>query len=252
MTRETDGETPSEEVVEEIDGLFIEEDDDDAAEDPAAADGSSEADAGGESSDADAPDEAAEPDAPDELAELRAQVEALEAEKKTLHDRLLRTAADLENSRRRHQKERDDLRRFGGESVLKGIVVIVDDLERALEHVRSQSSGDDTGTTSILEGIEMVFRKFLQTLERMGVTPVDAKGSVFDPHHHEAIQQVSDPSVPNNTVVQVFQKGYMLHDRLLRPALVVVAQGGPPAETPAEESGDSLESEADSGDNQEP
>lgn len=240
MTNDNDGTKPTDapaEPIEEIDGLFIEEDDEPEASDDASAE---EADA------------VAEAEAPDELSELRAQVEALEAEKAALHERLLRTAAELENSRRRHQKERDELRRFGGESVLKGIVVIVDDLERALEHVRSQTSGDEAGSSSILEGIEMVFRKFLQTLERMGVTPVDAQGKPFDPHLHEAIQQVSDPSVPNNTVAQVFQKGYILHDRLLRPALVVVAQGGPPAEQVADDEGESLESSADTVDNQEP
>lgn len=232
-----DGTTPTDtpaEPIEEIDGLFIEEDDEAEASDDAS------------------PEAAATEEAPDEVSALRAQVEALEAEKAAMHERLLRTAAELENSRRRHQKERDELRRFGGESVLKGIVVIVDDLERALEHVRNQTSGDEAGSSSILEGIEMVFRKFLQTLERMGVTPVDAQGKLFDPHLHEAIQQVSDPSVPNNTVAQVFQKGYVLHDRLLRPALVVVAQGGPPAEQVAGDEGESLESDGDTVDNQEP
>ncbi len=237
MTNDNDDTNPTDppaEAIEEIDGLFIEEDDE-----PEASDEAAEADASTEA-------------VPDELSELRARVEALESEKAAMHERLLRTAAELENSRRRHQKERDELRRFGGESVLKGIVVIVDDLERALEHVRSQTSGDEAGSSSILEGIEMVFRKFLQTLERMGVTPVDAKGQLFDPHMHEAIQQVSDPSVPNNTVAQVFQKGYMLHDRLLRPALVVVAQGGPPAEPVADDEGESLESDGDNVENQEP
>jgi molecular chaperone GrpE len=155
------------------------------------------------------------------IAELQAEVEAAQAQSKDAHERLLRKAADYENAKRRHQKERDDLTKFAAESVLKEIVPVVDDLERAIEH------GQNTEDKSFLEGVEMVRRKFVQALERRGVKAVDAVGHPFDPQYHEAIQQVEDPSVPNNTVVTAFQKGYLLHDRLLRPALVVVAQGGP-------------------------
>lgn len=155
------------------------------------------------------------------IAELQAEVEAAQAQAKDAHERLLRKAADYENAKRRHQKERDDLTKFAAESVLKEIVPVVDDLERAIEH------GQHTEDKSFLEGVEMVRRKFVQALERRGVKAVDAVGHPFDPQFHEAIQQVEDPSVPNNTVVTAFQKGYLLHDRLLRPALVVVAQGGP-------------------------
>ena len=155
------------------------------------------------------------------IAELQAEVEAAQAQSKDAHERLLRKAADYENAKRRHQKERDDLTKFAAESVLKEIVPVVDDLERAIEH------GQNTEDKSFLEGVEMVRRKFVQALERRGVKAVDAVGHPFDPQYHEAIQQVEDPSVPNNTVVTAFQTGYLLHDRLLRPALVVVAQGGP-------------------------
>ncbi len=166
--------------------------------------------------------------AADPLAEMQAKVEALEAEKRELNDRFLRKAADVENQRRRHLKEKEELQLRAGEAVLREIVGVLDDLERAVDHasafVRTASVGDEFAPVS--QGLEMVTRKFLGALERNGVTPVSAQGQRFDPTIHEAIQQVEDPDVPSGTVVREFQKAYLLHGRLLRPALVVVAQGG--------------------------
>lgn len=188
------------------------------------------------------PDDA---DAPDPAAE---QIAALEAERDDLKERLLRKAADLENARRRHQTERENLQKYAAESVLKDMVSVLDDLDRALDHLSKNAEGDERAAT-ILEGVSMVQRKFVQTLERRQVTGFDAAGQPFDPNLHEAIQQVQDVSVPHNTIVQEFQRGYRLADRLLRPALVVVAQGGPAAadaETRAVDS-EALESAAVSG-----
>lgn len=159
-----------------------------------------------------------------ELASLRAEVETLRAERSELNDRYLRKAADLENQRRRHQREADDLRRFGGESVLKEIVTVLDDMDRAMEHVPAEAN--EGATAALVGGIQMVHRKFVQVLERVGVKQFSAIGRPFDPNLHEAIQRVDDSTVPNDTVIREFQRGYTLHDRLLRPALVVVAQGG--------------------------
>lgn len=159
-----------------------------------------------------------------ELARLRAEVETLRAERGELNDRYLRKAADLENQRRRHQREADELRRYGGESVLKEIITVLDDMDRAMEHVPAEAS--EGPTAALVGGIQMVHRKFVQVLERLGVKQFSAVGRSFDPNLHEAIQRVDDSSVPNDTVIREFQRGYVLHDRLLRPALVVVAQGG--------------------------
>ena len=115
----------------------------------------------------------------------------------------------------------------------------MDDLERALQHA------GDAAESTLASGVEMVVRKFGQALSRRGVTPIDPTGEPFDPTFHEAIQQVDDPDVPHNTVHQVFQKGYMLHERLLRPALVVVAQGGAPRSLAPEPDAEDEASEAD-------
>lgn len=189
--------------IEDVDDLFLEIDDD------------------GEVTEADDADASAD-EPVDEAAEA---IAALEAERDDLKERLLRKAADLENARRRHQTERDNLQKYAAESVLKDMVAVLDDLDRALEHLSKSADGDDRATT-ILEGVSMVQRKFVQTLERRQVRGFDSAGQLFDPNLHEAIQQVPDETVPHNTVVQEFQRGYMLADRLLRPALVVVGQGG--------------------------
>lgn len=164
----------------------------------------------------------------DAAAALQDAVDTLQEELTATQERLVRKAADLENARRRHQREKDELTKYASETVLKEIVPVLDDLERATDHLTQTYDGD----ASVIQGIEMVTRKFKQVLERRGVVAVEAIGKPFDPQFHEAIQQKADDSVPNNTVVQEFQKGYVLHDRLLRPALVVVSQGGPPRVEP--------------------
>jgi molecular chaperone GrpE len=164
------------------------------------------------------------------LARVIADLSSAQAERDELKDQLLRKAADFENMRRRHQKEREEQSKFAGEKVLKDVVPLLDDLDRALEHV---SGVEQTGmTTGLLTGIQMVHRRFLQTMEKHGVKVIESVGQPFDPHLHEAISQREDATVSRNTVVQEFQKAYTLNDRLLRPAMVVVSTGGPsPDET---------------------
>ncbi len=161
-----------------------------------------------------------------QVAELEEALATARAQGNELHERLLRKAADFDNARRRHQKERKELEKFAGEAVVKEVVPVLDDLERALGHVIE--SGD--APAALVEGVQMVHRKFEQVLSRRGVAPIDALGEPFDPRFHEAIQQVPDDTVPHNTIVQEFQKGFMLHERLIRPSLVVVSQGGPTPE----------------------
>jgi molecular chaperone GrpE len=167
----------------------------------------------------------AEPEPEDDRVEAR--IAALEKDKKENWDRYLRAAADLENLRKRQKREMDDARLESKGRVLKEMLPVVDNLERAIEHATSQA-----GTNPIVEGVQLVLRQFLTAFERLDVTPIEAGGQPFDPNLHEAISQAESDSPPG-TVVQVLQRGYKSGDRLLRPALVVVAKAKsapPPAE----------------------
>lgn len=154
-----------------------------------------------------------------ENAALKKNIEELTVECDEQKNRVLRVAADLENFRRRSQREKDDLRKYGIDRVVTELLPAVDNLERALNHAET-----DAGDTSMIEGVRMVYRQLLAALEKHGVQGFEAKGMPFDPQRHEALQQVESTELPNNTVVDEYQKGYFLHDRLLRPALVSVAK----------------------------
>lgn len=157
---------------------------------------------------------------------LEARIAELEKDKKDHWDRYLRAAADLENLRKRQKREIDDARLETKGRVLKEMLPVVDNLERAIEHATSQA-----GSNPIVEGVQLVLRQFLTAFERLDVTPIEAGGQPFDPNLHEAISQQESDSPPG-TVVQVLQRGYKSGDRLLRPALVVVAKS---RSTPAPE-----------------
>jgi len=159
--------------------------------------------------------------APDDV-EVR--IAGLEKDKKDNWDRYLRTAADLENLRKRQKREMEDAKLESKGRVLKEMLPVVDNLERAIEHATAQA-----GTNPIVEGVQLVLRQFLTAFERLEVTPIDAAGQPFDPNLHEAISQ-QDSDAPPGTVVQVLQRGYKSGERLLRPALVVVAKAKSTAE----------------------
>ena len=170
------------------------------------------------------------PDAPlaaePPTAALEAKVATLEKEKKDNWDKYLRAVADLENTRKRTKREIDDAKFEAKNKVLKEMLPVVDNLERAIEHAGGGPGGDKN---PIVEGVQLVLRQFSTAFERLEVAPVDAMGQPFDPNLHEAIsQQESDQ--PPGTVVQVLQRGYRAGDRLLRPALVVVAKAKPAPE----------------------
>lgn len=147
-----------------------------------------------------------------------ARIASLEKDKKDNWDRYLRAAADLENLRKRQRREVDDAKLEAKGKVLKEMLPVVDNLERAIEHATAQA-----GANPIVEGVQLVLRQFLTAFERLDVTPIEAAGQLFDPNLHEAISQMESESPPG-TVVQVLQRGYKSGDRLLRPALVVVAK----------------------------
>ncbi len=153
---------------------------------------------------------------------IEAKIATLEREKKENWERYLRTAADLENFRKRQRRELDDARFEAKSKVLKEMLPVVDNLERAIEHASQHATGP------IVEGVQLVLRQFLSAFERLDVSPIDAGGQAFDPNLHEAISQMESDQPPG-TVVQVLQRGYRAGDRLLRPALVVVAKA--PAKT---------------------
>ena len=161
-------------------------------------------------------DDAAAPEAEDASEDAPAD---LSEEIAAWKDRHLRLAAEFDNFKRRTLKERQDLLNFGTEALMKELLATIDNLDRALGHVNQE---EDVDKEHLLEGVELTLRSLLQTLEKDGLKVVEAEGVEFDPAHHEAIRQVPSDEHPPGTVVEVYQKGYMLKNRLLRPALVAV------------------------------
>lgn len=166
----------------------------------------------------------AEPTAEERIAQLEAEKAQLAREKQDNWDRLLRTTADLDNLRKRSRRELDDAKIEARTKVLREMLPVIDNLERAVEHAES---GPSNSAASVIEGVKLVLRQFGQALERCDVTPVDAVGKPFDPNLHEAISQVETAEHAPGSVVQALQKGYTIGNRLLRPALVVVAKAPP-------------------------
>ncbi len=146
------------------------------------------------------------------------EVERLKVEVAELKDRILRDRAELENFKRRQARDKADALRFANEGLLRDLLPLIDNLHRAVEHARVSHE-----TAAIADGVEMTLRGLTEALERHGVKIVEALGHPFDPSHHEAIGHVESEHPPN-TVVGEHQRGYLLHDRLLRPALVTVGK----------------------------
>ncbi len=136
-----------------------------------------------------------------------------------LQDKYLRLAAEFENYKRLAQREQSESIRFGNESLLKNLLPIIDNLERAIQCAKDAGTGGP-----LLEGVELTHKQFLETVSKLGVRQICSKGNPFDPAVHQAVTQVESESEAPNTVVEEFQKGYFLHDRILRPAMVSVAK----------------------------
>lgn len=154
-----------------------------------------------------------------ELQEIRQQLEKKESEAKENYDRFLRQVAELENFKKRMAREKGEAIRYANENLMKDLLPVLDNLERAVDHAQ----GGDNGKP-LLEGVEMVLKGFLDVLNKYGVTQIPAKGESFDPEKHEAIARVESEAYEPNTVVEEHHKGYYLLDRLLRPSLVSVAK----------------------------
>lgn len=144
---------------------------------------------------------------------------AMEEENRDLKDRYMRTLADFENYRKRADREKSDFYKYALQEVLKDLLPALDNFDRALDHAED---GDD-----FHKGMLLIYKQLVDTLRKHGVRPIDESGVKFDPNIHEGVIREEDPSVPSHTVTAILQKGYFLHDRLLRPAMVKVAVGGP-------------------------
>jgi molecular chaperone GrpE len=151
-------------------------------------------------------------------ATLEEKLVAAEQQVQESHERFLRAAAELDNFRKRKEREISDLRKYANQALLRELLGVVDNLERAL--VSARESGHPE---ALMEGVEMTLKELLKIFNQFGVTPIEALEQPFDPNHHEAVMQQPSDAFPANTVIQELQRGYLLRDRLLRPAMVVVS-----------------------------
>ncbi|MBW2392233.1 MAG: nucleotide exchange factor GrpE [Deltaproteobacteria bacterium] len=173
---------------------------------------------------------------------LLAKYRELEDKLSEAQERVLRTAADAENFKKRLQREKEEQTRYANESLMRELLPVIDNLERALEH--SEAGADQGG---LLEGLNMTLKGLLDTLTRFGCTPVEAAGKPFDPNFHEAVSQEESTDHEPNTVLRELQKGYMLKERLLRPAMVLVSKRTSQQDTATREQTTAKAAEANSG-----
>jgi len=150
---------------------------------------------------------------------LEEKLQAAEKRAQENHERFLRAAAELDNFRKRKEREVSDLRKYANQMLLRELLGVVDNLERALA-----ASLENSEPEGLREGVEMTLKELLKIFDQFKVTPIEAHEQPFDPNHHEAVMQEPSDAFPPNTVVKELQKGYLLRDRLLRPAMVVVSK----------------------------
>jgi molecular chaperone GrpE len=171
-----------------------------------------------------------------EQEKIAKAMEMLIAENADLKDRVLRSAAEMENLRTRTARDVRDARTFAVSNFARDMLTVADSLHTGLAHfTEEQRKTADANVVSLIEGMELTERALMTTLERHGVKKLEPEGQKFDPNFHQAMFEVPNPDVPNNTVVQVVQAGYVIAERVLRPAMVGVAKGGPKLVEPASE-----------------
>jgi molecular chaperone GrpE len=156
----------------------------------------------------------------DETAELEAKIEAARQEAQANYERLLRVSAEFDNYKKRSAREIQDFRKYANETLLKELLPMVDNLELAIKSASEESNGQE----SLVNGIDLTLKEILRVLNKFGVQAVEALNQPFDPVFHQAVVSEESDTHPKNTVIQELQKGYTLHDRLLRPSMVVVAK----------------------------
>lgn len=152
--------------------------------------------------------------------DYEAELESTQKEAKDNYDRLLRVSAEFENYKKRTTREQTEFRKYANEALIKDLLSAVDNLERAISSVTSESEE----VTTFLKGVELTLQEILKILKRYNVSPIEAIGNPFDPCFHQAVMQTESTDYPANTVVEELQKGYLIFDRLLRPAMVVVSK----------------------------
>jgi molecular chaperone GrpE len=175
-------------------------------------------------------EEAAVPDELEAAPEPSPEQEAAE-----MKDRLLRALADVENTRRRAKRDVEDARKYAASNFAKDLLNVSDNLRRALDTVSEETLEGDDNVKNLVLGIEMVEKELLTAFERQGVSKVDPLGEPFDHNFHQAMYEKPDTEYPNGTVAEVMQAGYVMHERLLRPAMVAVAKGGGEEKDPLSE-----------------
>jgi molecular chaperone GrpE len=169
-------------------------------------------------------------------------IAALRAEAADLKDKLLRAHAEVENIRKRSDREKEETAKYAVTRLARDIVGVGDNFQRAIDAVPPDAAERDSALKSFLEGVTMTERELLNVLERYGIRRIHPKDEPFNPHMHQAVMEMQRADVPAGTIVQVFQAGFMIEDRVLRPAMVAVAKGGPKPEaqtTPKPANGDS-------------
>ncbi len=175
-------------------------------------------DEGGTEPPAEEAEEAQETD--QDIAKMQQELETARSENAAAADMMLRLAAEMDNYKKRVMKERESLIKYGSQGMLQELLPMLDNFQRAIESANKSKDFD-----SFLEGVEMIFKQMCEALGRKGVSPIDAVGETFDPNIHEAVTQVTSEEYPENIVAEELQKGYMLHDRVVRPAMVAVSKG---------------------------
>ena len=178
------------------------------------ADGTAEADGDGGGSDEDLTPE-------EEIADLK--------------DKLLRTLADMENLRRRSQKDREDALKYSAANFARDMLSVADNLRRAIESIPEEGDPDGAALVGFIEGIALTEKELLSTLERHGIQKIEPMGEKFDPQFHEAMFEIPSADAENGTVLQIVEVGYVIHDRLLRPAKVGIAKAGPTPTEPGDQ-----------------
>lgn len=173
---------------------------------------------GGTEPPAEEAEEAQEPD--QDMVRMQQELETARAENAAAADLMLRLAAEMDNYKKRAIKERESLTKYGSQGILQELLPILDNFRRAIESANESKDFD-----SFLEGVEMIFKQMDDALERKGVSVIDAVGEVFNPNIHEAVVHIASEEYPENIVAEELQKGYMLHDRVIRPAMVAVSKG---------------------------
>jgi molecular chaperone GrpE len=171
----------------------------------------------------DEPQKADEAQPQDPIKELEEKLNSKEQEAQENYDRLLRVSAEFDNYKKRTAREMEESRKYSNQSLIREMLSVVDHLELAM----NSTDGQKTIEKGLVEGLQMTHREILKVFEKFHVTQLSAMGQTFDPTFHEAVMQEETDDFPANTVVKELQKGYLIHDRLLRPSMVVVAKSAP-------------------------